>query len=110
MKPPPPRLPAAGYVTASAKATATAASTALPPRRMTSTPTREAIGLVEATIPRGARTGSREAKAGRAVALARAFGPDTSGAQTRTDASSHATSCRLKFINSHLFGRRDFLS
>src|SRR6266853_5347549 len=30
-KPPPPRLPASGYVTASVKATATAASTAFPP-------------------------------------------------------------------------------
>jgi hypothetical protein len=61
MKPPPPKFPAAGYVTASAKATATAASTALPPRFMTSTPTREAIGSVEATIPRRARTGGRDA-------------------------------------------------
>src|ERR1700712_4461655 len=31
IKPPPPRLPASGYVTASVNATATAASTALPP-------------------------------------------------------------------------------
>src|SRR5438874_940515 len=61
MKPPPPRLPAAGYTTASAKATAMAASTALPPRRRTSTPTCDAILLVEATMPCRARTGSREA-------------------------------------------------
>ena len=42
MKPPPPRLPARGSVTASAKPTATAASTALPPSLSTSRPTREA--------------------------------------------------------------------
>ena len=51
MKPPPPRLPAEGQVTASASPTATAASTALPPFFITSTPTREAISEVEATIP-----------------------------------------------------------
>jgi hypothetical protein len=39
MKPPPPRLPAVGNTTASAKAMATAASTALPPDASTSTPT-----------------------------------------------------------------------
>src|SRR2546426_10374784 len=61
MKPPPPRLPAEGQVTASASPTATAASIALPPRCMTSTPTREAISLVEATIPCRARAGSRDA-------------------------------------------------
>src|SRR5215204_3570913 len=61
MKPPPPRLPAAGCVTASANATAIAASIALPPRFMMSTPTREATSLVEATIPCDARTGSRDA-------------------------------------------------
>src|SRR5712691_2892194 len=38
MNPPPPRLPACGCVTASAKATATAASTALPPRCSASSP------------------------------------------------------------------------
>ena len=38
MKPPPPRLPARGSVTASANPTATAASTALPPRFKMSTP------------------------------------------------------------------------
>jgi hypothetical protein len=51
MNPPPPRFPAAGCVTASAKATAIAASTALPPRFRISTPTFEAISLVEATTP-----------------------------------------------------------
>src|SRR5262249_55048140 len=61
MNPPPPRFPASGQVTASASATATAASTALPPRFMTSTPTREAIASTEATMPCLARTGRREA-------------------------------------------------
>src|SRR6266545_3132130 len=61
MKPPPPRLPAAGCVTANANATAIAASTALPPRFMISTPTCDAILFVEATIPCFARTGSCEA-------------------------------------------------
>src|SRR5258706_604717 len=61
MKPPPPKLPAAGCVTARAKATAMAASTALPPRFIMSTPTLEAISLVEATMPWRALTGSREA-------------------------------------------------
>ena len=40
MKPPPPRLPARGRVTASAKAVATAASTALPPCAMICAPIR----------------------------------------------------------------------
>src|SRR4051794_24083574 len=61
MKPPPPRLPAAGHVTASASAVATAASTALPPFFITSTPMRDAISLVEATMPWRATTGSRDA-------------------------------------------------
>src|SRR5271165_1589941 len=39
MKPPPPRFPASGTVTASAKAVATAASIALPPARSTVRPT-----------------------------------------------------------------------
>src|SRR5207253_7420699 len=49
MKPPPPRLPAPGHVTASAKAVATAASTALPPFFKTSVPTFEAIGSTDTT-------------------------------------------------------------
>src|SRR6516165_4843990 len=42
MKPPPPMLPAAGSTTAKAKAVATAASTALPPRFRISVPASEA--------------------------------------------------------------------
>src|SRR2546423_91961 len=54
-----------------------AASTALPPRRRTSTPTCEAILLVEATMPCRARTGSRDAA--NATPLS---SPDRSGGQT----------------------------
>jgi hypothetical protein len=43
MNPPPPKFPAVGYVTARAKAVATAASTALPPWVRISAPTCEAI-------------------------------------------------------------------
>ncbi len=57
MKPPPPMLPELGATTASAKPTATAASTALPPRRSTSTPTSVASALAELTMPCSACTG-----------------------------------------------------
>ena len=50
MKPPPPRLPASGWTTASANPTATAASVALPPRRRMSRPTSLAIGLPDTTM------------------------------------------------------------
>jgi hypothetical protein len=50
-KPPPPRLPACGCVTARAKPTATAASTALPPARKTSSPTLLAAGCALTTAP-----------------------------------------------------------
>src|SRR5215475_2318799 len=49
MKPPPPRLPAPGQVTASANAVATAASTALPPFFKISMPTFEASGSTDTT-------------------------------------------------------------
>src|SRR3954449_603614 len=62
MNPPPPRLPAAGQVTAIASAVATAASTALPPFFMMSTPTCAAIPLVAATMPCRAATGSCNAE------------------------------------------------
>ncbi|MNY05578.1 hypothetical protein D3C86_1383030 [compost metagenome] len=58
MKPPPPMLPASGQVTAMARATATAASKALPPCFMTSTPTRLAIAETLETRPCAAFTGS----------------------------------------------------
>src|SRR5262245_27457910 len=49
MKPPPPKLPAPGQVTASANAVATAASTALPPFFKVSMPTFDAIGSTDTT-------------------------------------------------------------
>src|SRR5205809_3734539 len=67
-KPPPPMLPAEGWVTASANAVATAASTAFPPSHRTSTPTWEATKFWEATIPLRARAGTEVAVAEPAVA------------------------------------------
>ena len=61
MNPPPPTLPAAGSVTASAKPVATAASTAFPPRRMISTPAALASALLLATMPLGATVAVRPA-------------------------------------------------
>src|SRR5450759_60947 len=57
MKPPPPMLPALGWVTASASPTATAASMALPPFFRTSSPTTVAWRSRETTMPWRARTG-----------------------------------------------------
>ena len=51
MNPPPPMLPAVGWVTPSAKATATAASTAFPPRFRTARPTSLALASALATAP-----------------------------------------------------------
>src|ERR1700728_3578343 len=56
MKPPPPMLPARGYVTAMAKPTATAASTALPPFCRTSAPMRAASASCATTMPSLATT------------------------------------------------------
>src|SRR3954463_5969395 len=58
MKPPPPMLPAVGCVTASAKAVATAASTAVPPAEITSAPIFDAISFCDATMPFCARIGT----------------------------------------------------
>src|ERR1051325_10888317 len=66
MNPPPPMLPATGWTTASANATATAASTALPPRRSTSTPTSLARGCDVTTMACSPVTGAtRGRQAGR---------------------------------------------
>jgi len=62
MKPPPPMLPAAGSVTVIANPTATAASIALPPRRMMSEPTLLAISLLVTTIACGANTAGSPAR------------------------------------------------
>ncbi len=51
MNPPPPILPALGSTAASAKAVATAASTALPPSRSTATPTSVASAWSATTMP-----------------------------------------------------------
>ena len=51
MNPPPPMLPASGQVTAIANATATAASTALPPCFRIATPTSAAGGDTHTTMP-----------------------------------------------------------
>ena len=51
MNPPPPMLPALGSTTARANPTATAASTALPPERSTSSPTRVARTSAVTTMP-----------------------------------------------------------
>src|SRR5262245_6017914 len=66
MKPPPPMFPAVGWVTASANAVATAASTAVPPSASASRPIVAAIVLWQATIPSRARVGWEPAEAGTA--------------------------------------------
>src|SRR5262245_15736040 len=66
MKPPPPMLPAVGWVTAKARPVATAASTALPPFFRISRPAFEAIGSTDTTAPCAKLTvdacGSEEAR------------------------------------------------
>ena len=69
MNPPPPMLPASGCTTSSAKPTATAASTALPPCCMIRTPTSLAIGLPETTMPRGAVTALVRANSGQSAGM-----------------------------------------
>src|SRR6185369_1555032 len=51
IKPPPPMLPASGQVTARAKPTATAASTALPPFLSTAAPASDAGAETDTTMP-----------------------------------------------------------
>src|ERR1043166_6305172 len=68
MNPPPPMFPAAGGVTASADAVATAATTALPPLRRTAAPTSEAIPSTETTSPVLESTGGGTALRGWAAA------------------------------------------
>src|SRR5262245_54355144 len=53
MNPPPPRFPAAGWVTASANPVATAASTAFPPFFRMARPTLDAMGSTDTTAPFG---------------------------------------------------------
>src|SRR6516162_8017004 len=61
IKPPPPKLPAEGWVTAKANPTETAASTALPPDCNMATPTSVACDSTVTTMPCRAWTGSRPA-------------------------------------------------
>src|SRR6185503_2509299 len=70
MKPPPPMLPALGRVTASAKAVATAASTALPPRARTDAPASQAGADVHTTRPSLDETASSGAATGRTAGTA----------------------------------------
>jgi hypothetical protein len=66
--PPPPRFPASGHVTASAKATATAASAAFPPFFRISMPTLAAVSSAAATAPpRPVETCGPTARAGAAA-------------------------------------------
>ena len=60
-------FPAVGWVTASAKAVATAASTAFPPSRSTPAPTSDAIALCDTTMPWRARSAALSAPAKLAV-------------------------------------------
>src|SRR6187549_2651513 len=90
MKPPPPMLPADGWVTPSANPTATAASTALPPRFKIATPTSLAAASALLTAPcvptatagsellgrAGAVATGAAATGSGALALAAPLGPD----------------------------------
>ena len=82
MNPPPPILPAVGWVTASAKAVATAPSMALPPSRITVQPTSEAMSLCETTIARRARAGWLPASR---VTVTAASTSTSTGAKRRRD-------------------------
>ncbi len=76
MKPVPPLLPADGCTTARVNPTATAASTALPPFLMISTPTSLAIGWIDDTIPWRSGTGMVSAKSGQSPGIALSREPD----------------------------------
>src|SRR2546426_3815391 len=69
MNPPPPMFPATGSTTVSANATATAASTALPPRRRISTPTSLASGCPDTTIAWRLATGFARPVSGQPLAM-----------------------------------------
>ena len=90
MKPPPPMLPAEGWVTARARPTATAASTALPPVCRIATPASVAWISRETTMALRARTG---------VAA-------ESGASSITTARDSARSWRMNSYGIALVSRR----
>src|SRR5215208_267756 len=110
MKPPPPMLPACGCVTPSAKPTATAASTALPPALRMSTPTCVARFSWLATMPFFASTGRKRAVLVRIGACA---GGAVCATPTETAASKPAAATdrnlRDRSIGRSLAGRADFL-
>src|SRR5688572_9345307 len=69
MNPPPPMFPALGCVTASAKAVATAASTAFPPFARIAAPTSDAGAEVETTSPALDSTAAESFRTTAAVSL-----------------------------------------
>src|SRR6185437_6297864 len=100
MKPPPPRLPACGCTTASAKPVATAASIALPPSFMISTPAAEANALLLATMPCCACTGANSPPAGSrgAASACRAGATAMRISRARTgDRAFICTPCRIEY-------------
>src|SRR5215216_3901729 len=99
MKPPPPRLPACGCVTASAKPTATAASTALPPPLSTSTPTRAARASWATTMPWRATTAP-------SCARTTPSGIRTTASCARTDAFARSRNARTARSIKHSTLRR----
>src|SRR5438552_6874898 len=90
MNPPPPMLPALGWVTASANAVATAASTALPPRASTAAPASHAGADVQTTRPVFDETPS--SRAARIGAIARI-----------THATTTAPSGRFNCMNAQFY-------
>ena len=91
-------LPAVGQTTASANPTATAASTALPPRFITSTPTCEAISLTEETIPCFARTGGRDAASEDGIRSTEEIGLNDGGAVISESSSAKLSSKEKVFL------------
>src|SRR5262245_47791792 len=92
MNPPPPMLPAPGYVTASANPVATAASTAFPPRRMISRPTLLAIESLLETIACSANVAGVPAWKRQPCGKTAADRDGASGAGVLTTAERQATS------------------
>src|SRR5262245_39908847 len=98
MKPPPPMLPASGHVTASAKATATAASTALPPERRALRPASDAGRETVTTMPLAPRADCWAGAPGTA-ASDRLSAPTTKKPLIR---GSRLAACGFTFADSHL--------
>ena len=107
-KPPPPRLPASGHVTASAKATATAASAALPPFLRISMPTRAAFSSAAATAPPEPRADLRALRGGGAAARAGARRAAASRRSLRYSTGPMKSIRDLDLQGRRLFLRVDF--